>query len=487
MRRQTTSPVAPPRLPRTAGAIAKRRGSSRVVDVEEPARVLGLPKTAVVVGTVLLGVLAASLTYAAASPRRDSHRTAATAVKTAEIADGAAKAAAEEKKDAVRTAGAGRARLADPEQFEANVILVLERLNAADERDVYRALERYEVAAGAPRENVDRLVSVLTKLVGDADARVRRGALALLARISPDALLTDPFTGALCDEDATVRREAVIGRGRHGVARHWPSVLPLARDEDASVRAAAAQALASVARDEVREALLRLLSDSSDDVVEAAAEALARGAREVSPQETLAALHSDRPRVRTAAAHVLAAANGPQGLDPVLALVDDPVDEVRRQAIRSLPRFTGAQAGAVCGKLLAIATSDRRPSTDRFEALQALSRTASQPSADAVHRIAVSGSDPLVRLAAARTLLGLSDSRACAILADLTGTQAGPACHYKIAEFVARHADAALRAVDAVTPRADDPAGWRPLVTSLEVAVRRDGFSYRPESLTLRF
>ena len=184
---------------------------------------------------------------------------------------------------------------------------------------------------------------------------------------------------------------------------------------------------------------------------------------------------------------MLAASRGPQCLDPVLALLDDPIDDVRHQAIRSLPRFTGEQAAAACAKLVSIASSDRRPATDRFEALQALSRTSAQPSADVVHQIAKSGGDPIVRLAAARTLLGLGDSRACAILAELTGTKASATCHYQIAEFVSRHAAAALRAVDAATPSADGPAEWRPLVASLEVAVRRDGFSYRPDALTLRY
>lgn len=486
MRGETEAPIAPPRWPRSAGAGAQRHASSRVVDVEEPTRVLGLPTAAVVAGTLLLGTLAAILTYAAAKPGRE-HRKALAPV-TSAVENGTADSAvkpAEEKKGGSRASG--RARLADPEQFEANVVLVLERLNADDERDVYRTIERYEAGAGAPRENVDRLVGVLTKLVGDDNVRVRRGALAVLARISPDALLSDPFTGAMCDQDASVRRQAVIGRGRHGVSRHWPVVLPLTRDEDASVRMAAAQALASVNRDEVRDALVRLLSDGSDDVVETAAEALARSARDVPPQDALAAVRSERPRVRTAAAHVLAASHAPRCLEPIVALLDDPVDEVRQQAIRSLPNFTGTEAKAVCAKLVAIASSDRRATIDRFEALQALSRTETPPSADSVHGIAQTAADPLVRLAAARTLLGLGDSRACAILVDLTATKAGPACHYQVADFVSKHAAATLRALDAATPRADDPAGWRPLVASLEVAVRRDGFSYRPEALTLRF
>jgi HEAT repeat protein len=493
MRRQTKSPakspVAPPRLPRNVGVYAPRRGANKVVDVEERPRVLGMPLVAVVAGTVLLGVLAASLTYAAAKPEREKRRPVAAAASAA-VAGAAAEAAPAERKSGSSRGSAatdGRARLADPEQFQGNVVLVLERLNPADERDVYRTLERYEVGGGKPRENADRLVAVLTKLVGDDDVRVRRGAIALLARIAPDVLITDPFSGALCDEDAGVRREAVIGRARHGMSRHWPSVMPLARDEDPSVRIAAAQALASVARDETRATLLKLLADSSDDVVEAAAEAVARGARDVAPPEALAAVRSDRPRVRAAAIHVLAAAHGPKCLDPIVSLLDDPADEVRRQAIRSLPRFTGEQAKAACEQLVAVASSARRPATDRFEALQALSRTAVAPAPDAIHGVATSAAEPFVRLAAARTLLGLRDSRACAILAELAGTKASPACHYQVAEFVSANASATLRAMDAAKPAGDDPAAWRPLVASLETAVRRDGFTYRPEPLTLRW
>ena len=489
MRRQTKPFFAPPRLPRNVGVQTRRRLANKVVDVEEPPRVFGMPVVAVVAGTVLLGVLAASLTYAAAKPEREPRRRISPA--TSEVLAGTADQAAPEGRKAESVRGSassdGRARLADPEQFEANVALVLERLNPADERDVYRTLERYEVGAGKPRENADRLVAVLTKLAGDQDVRVRRGSLALLARIAPDVLITDPFSGALCDEDAGVRREAVIGRARHGMSRHWPSVMPLARDEDESVRIAAAQALASVPRDEARAMLLKLLADRSDGVVEAAAVAVARSARDVPPQEALAAIRSDRARVRAAAVHILAASHGPKCLDPIVSLLDDPADEVRRQAIQSLPRFTGGEAKAACDQLVAVASSARRPATDRFEALQALARTAVGPSADAIHRVATSAAEPIVRLAAARTLLGLGDSRACAILAELAGTKASPACHYQVAEFVSANASAALRAVDAAKPRTDDPAAWRPLVASLEVAVRRDGFSYRPEPLTLRW
>ncbi len=488
MRRQTSSPFAPPRLPRNVGVSASRRKSNQVVDVEERPRVVGLPVAAVVAGTVLLGVLAATLTYSAARPSRDPRRAAAPTAKVdaGGTADGAEGRKAGESKGGAGSSG-GSARLADPEQFEANVVLVLQRLDASDERDVYRTLERYDAGADGQRERVDRLVGVLAKLVGHEDVRVRRGALALLARVPTEVLTTDPFSGAMCDEDPAVRREAVIGRARHGLSRHWPSVLPLTRDEDVAVRIAAAQALASVGRDDVRAALAKLLADGSDDVVEAAAAALARTARDVPPPEAVAALRSDRPRVRAAAAHVLAASHGPTCFDPIVSLLDDSTDEVRRQAIQSLPRFTGAEAKAACETLVAIASSARRPATDRFEALQALARTTGKPSADAVHRIATSAEEPLVRLAAARTLLGLSDPRACAILVDLAGTQAGPACHYQVAEFVRSHASETLRALGAAKPLTDDAAGWRPLVASLEVAVRRDGFSFRPEPLTLRW
>jgi HEAT repeat protein len=488
MRRQATSPFAPPRLPRNVGIHPSHRQARQVVDVEERPRVLGLPVAAVVASTVLLGVLVATLTYSAARPSRDPRRAVAPA---ATVGAGGTKDSAEarkagETKGGSRSSG-GSARLADPEQFEANVVLVLQRLDASDERDLYRTLERYDAGAGGQRERVDRLVGVLAKLVGHEDVRVRRGALALLARVPTEVLPSDPFTGAMCDQDPAVRREAVIGRARHGMSRHWPAVLPLARDEDATVRIAAAQALASVGRDDVRAVLAKLLADDSDDVVEAAAVSLARTARDVPPPEALAALRSDRPRVRAAAAHVLAASHGPNCFDPIVTLLDDSVDEVRRQAIQSLPRFTGELAKAACERLVSVASSPRRPATDRFEALQALARTPAGPSADAVHRIATSADEPFVRLAAARTLLGLGDSRACAILADLAGTQASPTCHYQIAEFVRSHASETLRAIDAAKPLTDDAAGWRPLVASLEVAVRRDGFSYRPEPLALRW
>jgi HEAT repeat protein len=341
--------------------------------------------------------------------------------------------------------------------------------------------------AGEPPRSADALeqtIDALLDLARSEDAVVRRGAIAVLARIPEAELSTDPFRDALEDRDPQVRREAVIGRSRHELATNWESIVRAARDEDASVRAAAAQALGDVKRPEARTTLASLLADPSDDVVDAAAAVFARRLTQAPPPAVFAAVHSERPRVRAAAARIFGDCHAAECLVPLAGLLDDTAWIVRREAIRQLARFP---TPAACARVAAVAQDGTRSRTDRFEALQALAHMESAPDVEPIALTAVKDPDPVLRLVAARTLLSRGDPRACPTLVNLLSTETGPHCDFEDRKFVRTTAAATLRAATGAAFGDADVEGWRRIAAEFSQRTREPEFTYSPEYLPERW
>jgi hypothetical protein len=129
----------------------------------------------------------------------------------------------------------------------------------------------------------------------------------------------------------------------------------------------------------------------------------------------------------------------------------------------------------------------KRPRTDRFEALQALAHTFAEPAADAIAAIASGDEDPVLRLAAARTLLARRDARGGAVLVDLLGVKMGPQCDDEDRQFVQTTAGDTLREITGAKYPNSDVAAWRKMLPGLEKKVAAEGFEYAPAYLLERW
>jgi HEAT repeat protein len=125
----------------------------------------------------------------------------------------------------------------------------------------------------------ERAVPVLVQALGHADRTVRRMASAALTQLSPRPEDVPALAAALKDEDAGVRANAAQCLGRLGRAAGPAAgaLMGLLQDADANVRLSAARALGTLgepARATVT-ALRALRRDRQEDVRRAAAQAVA--------------------------------------------------------------------------------------------------------------------------------------------------------------------------------------------------------------------
>jgi len=147
----------------------------------------------------------------------------------------------------------------------------------------------------------------------------------------------DPATVRLLDEDVAVRREAVEAvdtstlPGRHALRQ------ALLTDEDAEVRAMAAQRLGGTRDSRFIQALLDALADPMPLVRDRAWRALARlGARSLLPHALRAVREEPVWWVRRAVVRASASAAGSGALDVLLVALEDPFWRVRHAAVQSL-------------------------------------------------------------------------------------------------------------------------------------------------------
>jgi HEAT repeat protein len=213
------------------------------------------------------------------------------------------------------------------------------------------------------------------------------------------------------------------------------SLLLLADDIDARVRAAATRALRELCDERALDCLLERLDDPDSLVRELAVVALGalQGSRALAALRR--SLRSPHPEVRFQAAASFAERCEPSDATALLSLLDDPDPKVRANAARSLARFETASRNALRAALtdsdadvrseaaLVLARAGDGSGADALcaalnnpelaaEALDAIAALGLHASCDAVAAIAESVLKPLaLKVAAARALIRLGDAR----------------------------------------------------------------------------
>jgi HEAT repeat protein len=241
----------------------------------------------------------------------------------------------------------------------------------------------------------------------------------------------------------------------------WIHVLNLSHDLDAEVRAAAAKALGTVQHEDVTARLIQLMTDPDPAVVIAAGASLENTLAGEPPQVVLDLCAAERLEVRLAAVRVLAAVRGEKAAEAMTRLIDDANWQVRRAAIRGLTSVGGEVGTKATWALMGAGEHGGRSRLDRLEALQALARTQSRPDLDRIERLGRTEEDPVLRLAAARTLLAWGDLRSITLLVELTEYATDDAMYQRTATRVRALAEETLRC--ALATRTDaEPVGAPP-------------------------
>lgn len=168
---------------------------------------------------------------------------------------------------------------------------------------------------------------------------------------SPHAAV-EILTALMDDRDAAVRRTAAEALGKIGDPTTAPVLLQALRDADSLVRAAASRSLGGLATGSqpVQSALLALLKDSDSSVRSSAAQALGMVDPLPGLAESLAGLlASPEVFVRRSAAHALQLADvsTPMVADALSRALSDPDPVVRQWAVAALAETGDARAGSL--------------------------------------------------------------------------------------------------------------------------------------------
>lgn len=187
-------------------------------------------------------------------------------------------------------------------------------------------------------------------MLDDADTVATRAREVVLAGYTGDDAV---IRAALSDADPSVRARAVSASARLGRRTVADRVRQL-RDEAVEVRRRACELEVRAPRRSTRveAALIERLSDPDPLVVVAAAEALGevRTRLGVGPLAATAGAHDDA-RCREAAIAALGAIGADDGLDAVLAGLEDK-PAVRRRAVVSLAAFSGERVEQALARAL---------------------------------------------------------------------------------------------------------------------------------------
>lgn len=179
-------------------------------------------------------------------------------------------------------------------------------------------------AASASRDSTERDSAGSTGDVsavshGQSDSTV---VLALIARVR--------------DEDADVRAAAAQSLGKLGDPRAVPALVGALADGEAKVRAAAAEALGKFSDPRAVKGLTRLLGDSELDVRKSALEALTEYEAGVPAAAITPLLADPDADLRHSAAHALGQLHDRSAGSALAPLVRDPSPDVRQAAIASI-------------------------------------------------------------------------------------------------------------------------------------------------------
>jgi len=258
-----------------------------------------------------------------------------------------------------------------------------------------------------------KVVPPLIAATQDRLPSVRQIAARALGRIL-DARAVQPLVALLKDADSDVRREATQALSYISVAFPEPvanGLLVLETDADPAVRVRAL----SIGGGQAFEPLIRAgLRDPDARVrVQALQSAHWRPSQEMRAA-ILAALGDTDARVRKAAVQSATAA-GPDAIEPLLAVLQDKVPDIRQAALGSLAAFNDPRA---IGAVVSAARQDEK--AWRLAAIKAMTSHwyfARDPAAMEVLRNALLGDDAALRSAAANCLLSLR-KKGTAVLLD---------------------------------------------------------------------
>ncbi|HXT50015.1 MAG TPA: HEAT repeat domain-containing protein [Thermoanaerobaculia bacterium] len=288
------------------------------------------------------------------------------------------------------------------------------------------------------------------------------GSAGLSAQTSPESpsgpAAASALIGALRDDDAGVRAAAAEALRKRGETAAVPALVAALSDEEAAVRANAVEALGELGDGRALDGLLTALGDANAEVRARAASALGelhdahgRTADAQRMARALAGLLGDGSvEVRKNAVHALSQLETARPIEAMLAATKDVDAEVRQQAVHSLGEFEAREAAPQLVALLGDPDAEVRHAA--AHALGELQHTAAAPQ---LARL-LTDRDPDVRQAAAQSLgeLGLHQAppELLAALRDGNADVRQSAVH-----TVAEMQDA--RAVPALVALLDDPSG----------------------------
>jgi HEAT repeat protein len=210
-------------------------------------------------------------------------------------------------------------------------------------------------------------VPVLLEAAAGGEAEVAQAAFGALTRLPGNEVDSD-FLGRLPQATGKMRQVLIELAGRRRIEAALPSIVGFAKDSDAGVRSAAAQAIGTLGDDKQAGTLVLLLQKSQNPKERADLEMalIAIGGRSGARcvPHLLPLAQSDDSALRIIALHVLASAGGPEALAIVKPAVDDKDESVRDEAVRTLSTWPNnwPEEGGVVEPLLTLAKNSTKTS-----------------------------------------------------------------------------------------------------------------------------
>jgi HEAT repeat protein len=215
----------------------------------------------------------------------------------------------------------------------------------------------------------------------DPDPDVRISALEALLAARAEGL-APRVTIWLGDTDATIRRAAAGALARLPSGAGVGALARVLADPDSAVRVAAARALGASGAPSAVAALLGRLDDTEPEVREAVVLALARLGDRSAVVPLVGKIQDARPGVRQRVARALGVLGDPRASSALALALRDPDETVRVAALEALGRLRAEDAVATIVSFLA---EEKRPLV-REAALAALAAIPSEPGLEALVR-----------------------------------------------------------------------------------------------------
>jgi HEAT repeat protein len=282
------------------------------------------------------------------------------------------------------------------QEFRARLSELREKLS--DESRPVRDAAVEEIAKIAKVEVVrEKAVELLLVALNDDEPGVCRASIEALTELGAKKAV-DPLRKIWKeDNNKSVRIAAAFAVSKMAEdTEAFDSIIEALKDEEAEVRAYAAELLGKAGSEKTAEPLAELLKDPDEDVCRAAAASLVKIGKP-SVKYLIEALKAEQAYTRLAAARALGEIGDPDASDPLMALLKDSGKDVRRAAVRALAGIAGDNAV----KPLAEALKDEDEEVRRLagDALVAIGKPAVAPLIEMLK-----DKDIIIRFNAAKTL-----------------------------------------------------------------------------------